>query len=131
MTLIEDTRARLGAIGAWLPSAPLAPSPDVVLGTGVANLRARRGMTTQKGDATPAQAHPGRFALDIGAGHAFPAAKLGEDYRPLDRMRADLSEIDTAVTETPAPVPFPRVPAAPTFESTVESLLDLAVAVTR
>lgn len=29
MTLIEDTRARLGALGAWLPSAPLQPAPAV------------------------------------------------------------------------------------------------------
>jgi len=153
MTLIEDTRARLGAIGAWLPSAPLAPPPeveraatrrlaeagyrsvwsgegpstrevfahfgdllatvpDVVLGTGIANLWARRGATAQKGGATLAQAHPGRFVLGIGAGHAFQAAKLGEDYRPLERMRAYLSEMDTTAAENPAPVAFPRVLAA-------------------
>jgi hypothetical protein len=46
MTLIEDTRARLGA-------------------------------TAQKGGATLAHAHPGRFVL--GVGHAFQAAKPGED----------------------------------------------------
>ncbi|HET6704913.1 LLM class flavin-dependent oxidoreductase [Amycolatopsis sp.] len=165
MTLIEDTRGRLGA---WLPSAPLAPPPhveraatrrladagyrsvwsgegpgtrevfarfgdllatagDVVLGTGIANLWARRGTTAYQGGATLAQAHPGRFVLGIGAGHAFQAAKLGEDYR----MRAYLSEMDAVAAENPAPVPFPRVPAARSFESTVETLLDLAVEVTR
>jgi probable F420-dependent oxidoreductase len=153
MTLIEDTRARLGAIGAWLPSAPMQPPPDVeraatrrlaglgyrsvwsgegpgtrevfarfgdllasvpdvVLGTGIANMWARRGVTTQKGGATLAHAHPGRFVLGIGAGHAFQAAKLGEDYRPIDRMRAYLSEMDAAEAENPAPVAFPRVLAA-------------------
>ncbi|WP_206790687.1 TIGR03620 family F420-dependent LLM class oxidoreductase [Amycolatopsis sp. MtRt-6] len=153
MTLIEDTRARLGAIGAWLPSAPLHPPPDVeraatrrladagyrsvwsgegpgtrevfarfgdllaavpdvVLGTGIANALLRRGTTTYKGGATLAQAHPGRFVLGIGVGHAFQAAKLGEDYRPLDRMRAQLSEMDAVAAENPAPVPFPRVLAA-------------------
>ncbi|MEV5715946.1 TIGR03620 family F420-dependent LLM class oxidoreductase [Amycolatopsis mediterranei] len=153
MTLIEDTRTRLGAIGAWLPSAPLAPPPDVeraatrrladagyrsvwsgegpgtrevfahfgdllasvpdvVLGTGIANLWARRGATAQKGGATLAHAHPGRFVLGIGAGHAFQAAKLGEDYRPIDRMRAYLSEMDAVEAENPWPVAFPRVLAA-------------------
>ncbi|OXM63769.1 TIGR03620 family F420-dependent LLM class oxidoreductase [Amycolatopsis vastitatis] len=153
MTMIEDTRARLGAIGAWLPSAPMQPPPDVeraatrrlaglghrsvwsgegpgtrevfahfgdllasvpdvVLGTGIANLLARRGATAHKGGATLAQAHPGRFVLGIGAGHAFQAAKLGEDYRPIDRMRAYLSEMDAAEAENPSPVAFPRVLAA-------------------
>ncbi|SFW91701.1 TIGR03620 family F420-dependent LLM class oxidoreductase [Amycolatopsis australiensis] len=153
MTLVEDTRARLGAFGAWLPSAPMAPPPDVeraatrrlaeagyrsvwsgegpgsrelfahfgallasvpdvVLGAGIANLWARRGTTAHKGGATLAHAHPGRFVLGIGAGHAFQAAKLGEDYRPIDRMRAYLSEMDTSAAETPSPVPFPRVLAA-------------------
>lgn len=153
MTLLEDTRARLGAIGAWLPSAPLRPRPDVeraatrrladvgyrsiwsgegpgtrevfahfgdllasvpdvVLGTGIANVWARRATTAYKGAATLTQAHPGRFVLGIGAGHAFQAAKLGEDYRPIDRMRAYLSEMDTAAAENPSPVAFPRVLAA-------------------
>ncbi len=153
MTLIEDTRARLGAIGAWLPSAPLAPPPaveraatrrlaeagygsvwsgegpggrelfaafgdllasvpDVVLGAGIANTWARPGRTAEKGGATLAHAHPGRLVLGIGIGHAFQAAKYGEEYRPLDRMRAYLSEMDAAAAENPAPVAFPRVLAA-------------------
>ena len=56
--------------------------------------------------------HPGRFDLGIGGGHAFQAAKLGENYRPMDRMRAYLSEMDAAEAENPSPVPFPRVLAA-------------------
>jgi probable F420-dependent oxidoreductase len=153
MTLIEDTRARLGAIGAWLPSAPMAPPPDVeraatrrlaelgyrsvwsgegpgtrevfahfgdllasvpdvVLGTGIANLWSRPGVTAEKGGATLARAHPGRFVLGVGIGHAFQAAKAGEEYRPIDRMRAYLSEMDAAEAENPAPVAFPRVLAA-------------------
>ncbi|MEV7038605.1 TIGR03620 family F420-dependent LLM class oxidoreductase [Amycolatopsis sp. NPDC051061] len=153
MTLVEDTRARLGAIGAWLPGAPLQPPPDVeraatrrladagyrsvwsgegpgtrevfahfgdllasvpdvVLGTGIANVWARPGRTAEKGGATLAHAHPGRFVLGVGIGHAFQAAKYGEEYRPLDRMRAYLSEMDVAATENPAPVAFPRVLAA-------------------
>jgi probable F420-dependent oxidoreductase len=153
MTLVEDTRARLGAIGAWLPSAPLQPPPDVeraatrrladagyrsvwsgegpgtrevfahfgdllasvpdvVLGTGIANVWARPGRTAEKGGATLAHAHPGRFVLGVGIGHAFQAAKYGEEYRPLDRMRAYLSEMDVAAAENPAPVAFPRVLAA-------------------
>jgi probable F420-dependent oxidoreductase len=153
MTLVEDTRARLGAIGAWLPSAPLQPPPDVeraatrrladagyrsvwsgegpgtrevfahfgdllasvpdvVLGTGIANVWARPGRTAEKGGATLAHAHPGRFVLGVGIGHAFQAAKYGEDYRPLDRMRDYLSEMDATAAENPAPVAFPRVLAA-------------------
>ncbi|MEV6879987.1 TIGR03620 family F420-dependent LLM class oxidoreductase [Amycolatopsis sp. NPDC051128] len=153
MTLIEETRARLGAIGAWLPSAPLRPPPDVeraatrrlaglgyrsiwsgegpgtrevfahfgdllasvpdvVLGTGIANVWLRRGITAEKGGATLAQAHPGRFVLGVGIGHAFQAAKLGEEYRPVDRMRAYLSEMDATAAENPSPVAFPRVLAA-------------------
>ncbi|UOZ10647.1 TIGR03620 family F420-dependent LLM class oxidoreductase [Amycolatopsis sp. WQ 127309] len=153
MTLIEETRARLGAIGAWLPSAPLAPPPDVeraatrrlaelgyrsvwsgegpgsrevfahfgdllasvpdvVLGTGIANLWARPGVTAEKGGATLAQAHPGRFVLGVGVGHRFQATKAGEAYRPIDRMRAYLSEMDDIAAENPSPVAFPRVLAA-------------------
>jgi probable F420-dependent oxidoreductase len=153
MTLIEETRARLGAIGAWLPSAPLQPPPDVeraatrrlaglgyrsvwsgegpgtrevfahfgdllasvpdvVLGAGIANVWLRRGITAEKGGATLAQAHPGRFVLGVGIGHAFQATKLGEEYRPVDRMRDYLSEMDAAAAENPAPVAFPRVLAA-------------------
>jgi probable F420-dependent oxidoreductase len=153
MTLVEDMRARLGAIGAWVPSAPLQPPPDVeraatrrlagagyrsvwsgegpgtrevfahfgdllasvpdvVLGTGIANTWLRRGVTTEKGGATLAQAHPGRFVLGVGIGHAFQATKLGEEYRPIDRMRAYLSEMDAAAAENPSPVAFPRVLAA-------------------
>ncbi|WP_410671175.1 TIGR03620 family F420-dependent LLM class oxidoreductase [Amycolatopsis sp. cmx-4-68] len=153
MTLVEETRARLGAIGAWLPSAPMQPPPDVeraatrrlaglgyrsvwsgegpgtrevfahfgdllasvpdvLLGTGVANLWLRRGSTAHKGGATLAQAHPGRFVLGVGAGHAFQAAKLGEDYRPIGRMRDYLSEMDATEAESPSPVAFPRVLAA-------------------
>ena len=153
MTLVEDTRARLGAFGAWLPSAPLQPPPDVeraatrrlaeagyrsvwsgegpgsrelfaafgdllasvpdvVLGAGIANIRLRRATTAYKGGVTLAHAHPGRVLLGLGAGHAFQAEQLGEPYRPLDRMRDYLSEMDAAAAETPSPVPFPRVLAA-------------------
>lgn len=153
MTLIEDTRARLGPIGAWLPSAPMAPPPQVeraatvrlaelgygsvwsgegpggrevfaqfgdllastsgvVLGTGIANVWARPGRTAEKGGATLAQAHPGRFVLGVGIGHAFQAAKYGERYRPVARMREYLAEMDAAAAENPSPVAFPRVLAA-------------------
>ncbi|MEQ0558421.1 TIGR03620 family F420-dependent LLM class oxidoreductase [Amycolatopsis sp. NEAU-NG30] len=153
MTLLEDTRARLGAIGAWLPSAPLAPPPDVeraatrrlaglgyrsvwsgegpgtrevfahfgdllasvpdvVLGAGIANVWLRPGRTARRGGATLAHAHPGRFVLGVGVGHAFQAAAHGEQYRPVDRMRAYLSEMDADAAENPSPVPFPRVLAA-------------------
>jgi len=147
--LIEKTRARLGAVGVWLPTAPLAPPPDaeraairrltalgyrsawsgegpgtrevfahfgdllastedVVLGTGIANVWSRPGRTAQAGGTTLARAHPGRFVLGIGIGHAFQAANQGEIYRPYEKMRGYLSEMD-AVAGEPA---FPRVLAA-------------------
>jgi probable F420-dependent oxidoreductase len=151
MTLIEDTRTRLGTLGAWLPSGMLNPPPDVeraatrrlaelgygsvwsgegagardlfahfgdlleavpdvVLGTGIANVWSRPGETAEQKGAALAQAHPGRFVLGVGIGHAFQATKQGEAYRPLDRMRAYLSEMDTAAAGNP--VVFPRVLAA-------------------
>ncbi|GAA4544755.1 TIGR03620 family F420-dependent LLM class oxidoreductase [Amycolatopsis samaneae] len=153
MTLIEETRARLGAVGAWLPTAPLTPPPEaeraatrrlaelgygsvwsgegpgtrevfahfgdllastenVVLGTGIANVWSRPGRTAQSGGTTLARAHPGRFVLGVGIGHAFQAEKYGEKYRPYEKMRAYLSEMDSTAAEKPAPVAFPRVLAA-------------------
>ncbi|MDT7729540.1 MAG: hypothetical protein QOI21_6116 [Actinomycetota bacterium] len=153
MDLIEETRTRLGPVGVWLPSAPLAPPADVelratrrieelgyasvwsgegvgsreafahngnllastsriVLGVGIANLWARPARTMQGGGATLAEAHPGRFVLGVGVGHAFQAAKTGSDYRPLDQTRAYLSAMDEAAAEHPPRVPFPRVLAA-------------------
>ncbi|HEY3479310.1 MAG TPA: LLM class F420-dependent oxidoreductase, partial [Streptomyces sp.] len=47
-----------------------------------------------------------------GIGHAFQAAKYDQDYRPLDRMRAYLSEMDATAAESPSAVAFPRVLAA-------------------
>ncbi|SEF37098.1 hypothetical protein SAMN05421837_112209 [Amycolatopsis pretoriensis] len=116
MTLIEDTRARLGALGAWLPSAPLAPPPDVeraatrrLAEAGYGSVWSGEGPGTRE-----VFAHFGDLlatvpdvVLGTGIGHAIQAAKLGEDYRPLDR----LSEVDSAATETDSPVTFPRAPA--------------------
>jgi probable F420-dependent oxidoreductase len=153
MDLIEQTRAQLGAVGVWLPSAPLAPPADVelwatrrieelgyrsvwsgeggnarevfalngsllastggiVLGAGIANIWLRPARTMQGGGVTLAAAHPGRFVLGVGIGHAFQAAKAGSDYRPLEQTRAYLSTMDEAAAEFPPPVPFPRVLAA-------------------
>ncbi|MFD9888825.1 TIGR03620 family F420-dependent LLM class oxidoreductase [Amycolatopsis sp. NPDC059027] len=153
MTLIEETRDRLGTVGVWLPTAPMAPPPDVersatrrlaelgygsvwsgegpgtreifahfgdllastenvVLGTGIANVWSRPGRTAQSGGTTLAQAHPGRFVLGVGIGHAFQAEKYGEKYQPYEKMRAYLSEMDATSAEKPPPVAFPRVLAA-------------------
>jgi probable F420-dependent oxidoreductase len=153
MDLIEQTRAQLGPVGVWLPSAPLAPPADVelraarrieelgyssvwsgegvgsreafahngnllastgriTLGAGIANLWSRPARTMQAGGATLAAAHPGRFVLGVGIGHAFQAAKAGSEYRPVDQTRAYLSTMDEAAAEFPPPVAFPRVLAA-------------------
>jgi probable F420-dependent oxidoreductase len=90
----------------------LASTSDIVLGSGIANVWARPGHTAHSGGATLARAHPGRFVLGVGIGHAFQAAKYGADYRPIARMRDYLAEMDAAAAENPPPVPFPRVLAA-------------------
>jgi len=153
MDLIEQTRARLGPVGVWLPSAPLAPPADVelratrrieelgyrsvwsgesgaareafahngnllastggiTLGAGIANIWLRPARTMQAGGATLAAAHPGRFVLGVGIGHASQAEKAGSPYRPLEQTRAYLSTMDETAAEFPPPVPFPRVLAA-------------------
>jgi probable F420-dependent oxidoreductase len=153
MTLIEDTQARLGTIGAWLPSGMMNPPPDVeraatrrlaelgyrsvwsgegagardlfalfgdlldavpdvVLGTGIANVWSRPAAVAEQRGGALARNHPGRFVLGVGIGHAFQATQQGKAYRPLDRMRAYLSEMDATAAENPDPVPFPRILAA-------------------
>lgn len=153
MTLIDETRARLGTVGVWLPLALLTPPPDVelratqrleelgyrsvwsgegpggrelfahsgialasteriVFGTGIANIWSRPARTTQSGGRTLAHAFPDRFVLGVGIGHAHQAAQSGSDYRPLAQTREYLAAMDAAETESPSPVPFPRVLAA-------------------
>ena len=46
-----------------------------MLGTGIANVWSRPGETAEQEGATLAQAHPGRFVLGVGIGHAFQATK--------------------------------------------------------
>lgn len=92
--------------------ARTADAGGIVLGTGIANAWSRPGRTAQSGGATLAQAHPGRFVLGVGIGHAHQAAKAGSDYRPLAQTRAYLAEMADAATERPPAVAFPRVLAA-------------------
>ncbi|AXB44505.1 TIGR03620 family F420-dependent LLM class oxidoreductase [Amycolatopsis albispora] len=153
MELIERTRAALGAVGIWLPNAPLKPPVEVerretrrldtlgygslwsgegvgvrealaihgillgdtrnlVFGTGIANVWSRPASTLQAGAATLAAAHPGRFVLGVGIGHAFQAARTGGDYRPLSQLRDYLSTMDAEAAENPPAEAFPRVLAA-------------------
>jgi probable F420-dependent oxidoreductase len=153
MSVVEETRTRLGSVGVWLASAPLDPPPAVelraitrldrlgygsvwsgegvgsreafamngmllasteriVLGSGIANVWARGPRTMQGGGNSLASAFPGRFVLGVGIGHAFQAAKVGEEFRPLPQMREYLSIMDTAVGENPPRTEFPRVLAA-------------------
>ncbi|MGC7096698.1 TIGR03620 family F420-dependent LLM class oxidoreductase [Amycolatopsis lurida] len=90
----------------------LGDTRNLVLGTGIANVWYRPAATLQTGAAILAAAHPGRFVLGVGIGHAFQAAKTGGDYRPLTQMRDYLSEMDAEAEANPPAVEFPRVLAA-------------------
>ncbi|MBO2449639.1 TIGR03620 family F420-dependent LLM class oxidoreductase [Actinomadura barringtoniae] len=96
----------------------LAATERIVVGTGIANVWARPGVTMQAGGATLAEAYPGRFVLGIGVGHPFQAELAGAtDWRPLSTMRRYLDEMDAGVPARPGAatvptVPFPRVLAA-------------------
>ncbi|SDX58544.1 probable F420-dependent oxidoreductase, MSMEG_4141 family [Amycolatopsis xylanica] len=130
--MIEETRARLGPVGVWLPSAPLGPPLEaerranqrieelgygsawsgegvaardlfdvtedllgatsrLTIGTGIANIWARDARTAQARASALAAAHPGRFVLGVGIGHAFQTESA---YQPLAQTRAYLSTMD-------------------------------------
>jgi probable F420-dependent oxidoreductase len=122
---------RLGYGSAWTGETPggrdifvklgiwLAATRRLVVGSGIANLWARPGLTMSAGADTLAEAYPGRLVLGIGVGFARQAESVGKSYgRPLSRIREYLDEMDTAPETTliptvPAPeVPFPRLLAA-------------------
>jgi probable F420-dependent oxidoreductase len=104
----KDIFAKLGI---WL-----AATERIVVGSGIANLWARPAVTMLAGANTLGEAYPGRFFLGIGAGHAYQAASLGEAYRPLDRMRGYLDDMDEALRlaglpgAPTAPIPSIKVP---------------------
>jgi probable F420-dependent oxidoreductase len=122
---------RLGYGSAWTGESPggrdifvklgiwLAATDRLVVGSGIANLWARPGLTMSAGAGTLAEAYPGRLVLGIGVGFARQAESLGKSYgRPLSRVREYLNEMDTApdttlIPSVPAPeLPFPRLLAA-------------------
>jgi probable F420-dependent oxidoreductase len=122
---------RLGYGSAWTGESPggrdifvklgiwLAATDRLVVGSGIANLWARPGLTMSAGAGTLAEAYPGRLVLGIGVGFARQAESVGKSYgRPLSRVREYLDEMDTAPDSTLIPsvaapeVPFPRLLAA-------------------
>ncbi|MCP2340823.1 TIGR03620 family F420-dependent LLM class oxidoreductase [Actinomadura rupiterrae] len=99
----------------------LAASKTLVAGTGIANVWSRHGATAHAGAATLADAYPGRFVLGIGVGHPFQAEAAGvNEWRPLEKMRTYLDELDAGPPFPPGSprlsvlpdAPYPRVLAA-------------------
>ncbi|WP_024804072.1 TIGR03620 family F420-dependent LLM class oxidoreductase [Nocardia sp. BMG51109] len=112
----ESTGGRdiFAKLGVWL-----AATDRLVIGSGVANMWARPGITMAAGAATLAEAYPQRFVLGVGVGFPRQAESVGRSYgRPLARMREYLDEMDTRpeAALTPAAsraeTPYPRVLAA-------------------
>ena len=122
---------RLGYGSAWTGESPggrdifvklgiwLAATDRLVVGSGIANLWARPGLTMSAGAGTLAEAYPGRLVLGIGVGFARQAESVGRSFgRPLSRVREYLDEMDTVpetalIPAVPAPeIPFPRLLAA-------------------
>ncbi|MFC4913533.1 TIGR03620 family F420-dependent LLM class oxidoreductase [Actinomadura gamaensis] len=99
----------------------LAHTERLVAGTGIANVWARHGATAHGGAVALADAYPGRFVLGLGVGHPFQAEAAGaREWRPLEKMRRYLDEIDAGAPFPPGfsrrpvvpDVPYPRVLAA-------------------
>jgi probable F420-dependent oxidoreductase len=122
---------RLGYGSAWTGESPggrdifaklgiwLAATGRIVVGSGIANLWARPGITMRAGAGTLAEAYPGRFILGVGVGFSRQAESLGQSYgRPLSRVREYLHEMDTTPDSALIPAvaapetPFPRLLAA-------------------
>ncbi|WP_280270773.1 TIGR03620 family F420-dependent LLM class oxidoreductase [Nocardia wallacei] len=112
----ESTGGRdiFAKLGIWL-----AATDRLVIGSGVATMWARPGITMAAGAATLAEAYPQRFVLGVGVGFPRQAASVGREYgRPLTRLREYLDEMDTqpeaALTPSVprAEIPYPRVLAA-------------------
>jgi probable F420-dependent oxidoreductase len=94
-------------LGIWL-----AATDRIVVGSGIANLWARPGITMRAGAGTLAEGYPGRWVLGVGVGFSRQAEGLGQTYgQPLTRVRQYLDEMD-ATPESAAIPPFPRVLAA-------------------
>jgi probable F420-dependent oxidoreductase len=100
-----------GKLGIWL-----AATERIVVGSGIANLWARPGITMRAAAETLAEAYDGRFVLGIGVGFPRQAESLGREFgSALDRMREYVAEMAAEVTApaTPTPAtPFPRLLAA-------------------
>lgn len=104
------TEAVFVRLGIWPAS-----TERIVVGSGIANLWARPGITMRAAAGTLAEAYPGRLVLGVGVGFARQAESVGQAYgRPLSRVRDYLDEMATPPDNppVPAPPPFPRVLAA-------------------
>lgn len=71
-----------------LPAAILAATSTLVVGTSIVDIWTSDGARLAASHARIRQAHPGRFYLGIGSGHAPTAEAHGQSYtKPLTRLR--------------------------------------------
>jgi probable F420-dependent oxidoreductase len=91
--------------GLGLPERLLDASSRLVVATGIVNVWAVEPDELAASYHRVADAHPGRFLLGLGAGHAPNVAALGRTYtRPLSYLAGFLDGLDAA----PRPVPADR-----------------------
>ena len=92
-----------GSGGAVLERAGelLAATRRAVVATGILNVWMHDPADVAAGHAELAAAHPGRFLLGVGIGHA-PQLEPGQWKRPLTTMRAYLDALDAAAKPVPA-----------------------------
>jgi probable F420-dependent oxidoreductase len=104
----------------------LAETARLAMGTGIANVWARHPRTMHAAAATLAEAYPDRFVLGVGIGHAGQAAKVGEEYRPMRRMREYLDQMDAPVADGYAETGSPAAPFARVLAAVGPNMLALA-----
>ena len=111
-TEIASTAAELESLGygsVWLgasppddlalPEAILAATSRLVVGTSIIDIWVSDPVKLAASDARVRAAHPGRFYLGLGSGHAPGAEAIGQRYvRPLSKLRGVLD----ALTDVPA-----------------------------
>ena len=123
-----------GGTAAWLNEAVggkdtlvqagllLASTERLAVGTGIANIWSRPGITAHGGAALLADAYPGRFVLGLGVGYANQAELVGQPFgRPVPTMAAYLDGM-----QTPGRLPAPPAPYARLLAANGPKLLELA-----
>jgi probable F420-dependent oxidoreductase len=105
---VED----LGFASLWIGGSPgnlalheslLAATTRLVLASGIVEIWSNPAATVAASHARVSRAHPGRFLLGLGAGHAKFVEAGGQRYeRPVAKLRAYLDELDSAQPPVPA-----------------------------